>query len=139
LRRSLRHKNMTPFSLLGRSRVSVSRALCVLLALVYLVAGAGCKNNPAVHTSDPQMKGIDALLAEQLPPGTSAARVETFCKVRGYEQRDSVQPHTLVVIVNHINPETVKPEVARVTFHFDPATDKLTTYELEPAPALPVR
>ena len=139
MRRSLRHKNMTPFSLLGHSRVSVSRALCVLLALVYLVAGAGCKNNPAVHTSDPQMKGIDALLAEQLPPGTSAARVETFCKVRGYEQRDSVQPHTLVVIVNHINPETVKPEVARVTFHFDPATDKLTTYELEPAPALPVR
>jgi hypothetical protein len=130
---------MTSSLLPGALRASVSRTLCILLALVCLVTAGGCQSDPAVHTSDPQMKGIDAMLAGQLPPGTSAARVEAFCKVRGYEQRDSVQPHTLVVIVNHINPETVKPEVARVTFHFDPATDKLTTYELEPAPALPVR
>jgi hypothetical protein len=130
---------MTPSLFAGSFPAWFSRLLYAFAMLTCLVAVGGCKNDPAVHTSDPQMKGIDALLAAQLPPGTSAAHVESFCKERGYEQRDSVAPHTLVVIVNHINPETVRPETARVTFHFDPATDKLTTYELEPAPAMPVR
>jgi hypothetical protein len=101
-----------------------------------LFAGA-CKNANS-HTSDPQLKGIDALLAAQLPPGTTSARVVNFVHTRGYEQRTSVQPHTLVVIVNHINPETVQPEAARVTFRLD-ADDKLVGYDLEPAPTLPIR
>jgi hypothetical protein len=106
------------------------------LALAFS-AIAGCGKDPNVHTSNPQLKGIDKLLAAALPPGTSTARVINFIHTRGYQQLESVEPHTLVVIVNHINPETVQPEAARVTFHFD-ANDKLTTYDLDPTVVVPV-
>jgi hypothetical protein len=110
--------------------------LACLLLFLCLVAAA-CKS-PGTHTSNPQLKGIDAMLSAQLPPGTPSARVVNFIHVRGYEQRDSVEPHTLVVIVNHVNPETLQPEAARVTFRFD-AADKLLTYDLQPAATLPMR
>ena len=128
---------MTPSLSHPRIPHGFSTALFVLLLVVCLSAAA-CKKDENVHTSDPKLRGIDALLAEQLPPGTPSARVENFVRVRGYEQRDSVEPHTLVVIVNHINPETIQPEAARVTFRFD-ANDKLVSYDLEPAPTVPIR
>jgi len=128
---------MTPSSSHSRIPRTFFTALFVLL-LVLCLSAAACQKDKNVHTSDPKLKGIDALLAEQLPPGTPSARVENFVRVRGYEQRDSVEPHTLVVIVNHINPETIQPETARVTFRFD-ANDKLVSYDLQPAPTLPIR
>jgi hypothetical protein len=128
---------MTPSLSQTRIRIVVFRALlAVLLAALCLTAAACKKDN--LHTSDPQLKGIDALLAAQLPPGTPSSRVVNFAHSRGFEQRDSVEPHTLVVIVHHVNPETIQPEAARVTFHFD-ANDKLVTYDLQPASTLPIR
>ena len=103
-------------------------ALCLL---------AACKKSNT-HTDDPNLQGIDALLSAQLPPGTPTARVVNFIHVRGYEQRDSVEPHTLVAIVNHVDPATLRPEAARVTFHFD-ARDKLVSFDLERASTLPIR
>jgi len=127
---------MTPSSFRSFNGIVSTCALFALLLAFCLVAGA-CKND-SVHTSNPQLKGIDQLLNAQLPPGTPSSRVMNFVHTRGYEQRDSVQPHTLVVIVNHVNPETIQPEAARVTFHFD-ANDKLVSYDLEPASTLPIR
>ena len=115
----------------------VSMYALFALLLVFCLAAGACKSDSA-HTSDPQLKGIDQLLNAQLPPGTPSSRVMNFVHTRGYEQRDSVEPHTLVVIVNHVNPETIQPEAARVTFHFD-ANDKLVSYDLQPASTLPVR
>ena len=100
-----------------------------------LALGA-CKNKSA-HTSDPALEGIDQLLAKQLPPGTPMSRVDTFLKMRGYERRDATEAHTLVAIVQHINPVTIRPEAARVTFRFDNNL-KLVTYDLQPAPTLPI-
>ena len=94
-------------------------ALCLL---------AACKKSNT-HTDDPNLQGIDALLSAQLPPGTPSARVVNFIHVRGYEQRDSV---------NHVDPATLRPEAARVTFHFD-ARDKLVSFDLERASTLPIR
>jgi len=116
--------------------VEFSRTLLACVIGLCLLPGACKKQNS--HTEDPHLQGIDALLSAQLPPGTSEPRVVNFIHVRGYEQRDSVQPHTIVAIVNHVNPETLQPESARVTFRFD-ANDKLVTYDLEPAPTLPIR
>ena len=106
-------------------------------ALALCVATGGCKND-APHTSDPRLEHIDALLAKELPPGTPAYRVQTFVNLRGYEVQNSVEPHTLVVIVHHVDLETLQPEAARVTFRFD-ADLKLTTYDLQPAPTLPIQ
>ncbi|MGA2420484.1 MAG: hypothetical protein ABSG69_10390 [Candidatus Acidiferrum sp.] len=100
------------------------------------VAG-GCKKD-APHTADPRLEHIDALLAKELPPGTPAYRVQAFVNMRGYEVQDSTEPHTLVVIVHHVDLKTLQPEAARVTFRFN-ADLKLTTYDLQPAPTLPIR
>jgi hypothetical protein len=96
----------------------------------------GCKKE-SPHTADPQLQGIDELLAKELPPGTPMSRVVYFLHVRGYEIRDASEPHTVVAIVHHINLKTVQPEAARVTFRFDNDL-KLTTYDLQPAPTLPI-
>jgi hypothetical protein len=127
---------MTPSPVPSPIHSSFSRVLFGVLLAVCL-SSAACTNEKP-HTSDPRLKGIDALLNAQLPPGTPSARVVNFVHTRGYEQGDSVEPHTLVVIVNHVNPETLQPEAARVTFRFD-GNDKLVSYDLEPAPTLPIR
>ena len=101
------------------------------------VAAGGCKK-AAPHTSDARLGHIDELLAKELPPGTPAYRVQTFVHLRGYEVQNSTEPHTLVVIVHHVDLETLQPEAARVTFRFD-ADLKLTTYDLQPAPTLPIQ
>jgi hypothetical protein len=125
---------------LSRSRYKSSAAfrLALLFSLVVLsLTLGGCKKKEATHTSDPQLEGIDELLAKELPAGTPMSRMSSFLRSRGYELRDATEPHTLVAIVHHINPQTIQPEAARVTFCFD-ADLKLVTYDLQPAPTLPI-
>jgi len=97
---------------------------------------AGCKSSG--HTSDPQLRKIDEILDPQLPKGTPMSRVSYFLSSRGYPMENSSDPHAIVAIVRHIDTDTLQPITARVTFHFD-ANDKLVTYDLTPAPDVPIQ
>lgn len=127
---------MTLSSSRDKSNACFSLLLLFFFLLLCLALGA-CKKAVAPHTSDPQLEGIDQLLAKELPPGTTMDRVVRFLHVRGYEMLDAAQPHTVVAVVHHINPQTIQPEAARVTFRFDKDL-KLLTYDLQPAPTLPI-
>jgi hypothetical protein len=125
---------MTP----PRFHGSSTRFWCQVLlavAMVLILGAAGCKTSGA-HTSDPKLKGIDELLAAQLPVGTPMSRVMFFLNSRGYAIGPSPDAHSIVATVHHINTDTLQPEAARITFHFD-TNDKLTSYDLEPANTLP--
>jgi hypothetical protein len=121
----------------SRNNLGALFPLVMFLLVAALALTLGACRKDATHTSDPKLEGIDELLAKQLPPGTPMSRVVTFLKMRGYELRDSSEPHTLVAIVHHINPHTIQPEAARVTFRFDNDL-KLVTYDLQPAATLPI-
>jgi hypothetical protein len=128
---------MTTFSFLRSKRAALLFWTLLFPAMALCVATGGCKKD-AAHTSDPRLKHIDDLLSKELPPGTPADRVQTFASLRGYEIQNSTEPHTLVVIVHHVDLQTLQPEAARVTFRFD-ADLKLTTYDLQPAATLPIK
>jgi len=119
-----------------RNELGTRAAGAIFFVLMLCFGLCGCKKENT-HTSDPQLEGIDRLLAKELPPGTPAYRVQTFVNMRGYEIKDSTEPHTLVVIVHHVDLKTLQPEAARVTFRFN-ADLKLLTYDLQPAPTLPI-
>jgi len=122
----------------SRNKSTAPLSLVFLFSFLTLCLALGACKKAAPHTSDPQLEGIDQLLAKELPPGTTMDRVVRFLHVRGYEMRDATEPHTVVAIVHHINPQTIQPEAARVTFRFDNDL-KLLTYDLQPAPTLPIR
>jgi hypothetical protein len=112
------------------------RCTTALLGLL-LVAGfllTGCSHNR--HTYDPRLRKIDELLGAQLPPGTTRSRVQYFLNSRGYPLEDTGDKTVVRALVRHVDPDTLQPAAAHATFHFD-ASDKLTTYELEPAAAAP--
>ena len=119
-----------------RSSTTLSCYLLLAVALALFSAATGCKSGSATHTSDPKLAGIDELLAAQLPPGTPRSRVVFFLNSRGYAMSPAPDSQSVVATVHHVNTNTLQPEAARITFHFD-ANDKLTTYDLEPASTLP--
>ncbi len=121
----------------SQTRSSLFSVALFALALVLSLSAGACKSGTA-HTSDPKLKGIDELLAAQLPVGTPMSRVTIFLNTRGYALSPSTDPHAIVATVHHINTETVQPEAAKVTFHFD-ANDKLISYSLEPASTMPTQ
>lgn len=106
----------------------------MLLTSVLTFSGFGCRSKG--HTSDPRLRKIDEMLSAQLPKGTPRGRLELFLKSRGYRIEDSPDKTAVVAIVRHIDTETLQPETARVTFHFD-SNDKLLSYDLLPAPDTP--
>jgi hypothetical protein len=112
---------------------SLRYGVIALMLLFCLTSGFACKKSTE-HTSDPKLKGIDTLLNAELPAGTPMTRVTYFLNTRGYELQAARGSHTVVAVVRHVNTETLQPEAARVTFHFD-ARDRLLEYDLEPAPA----
>jgi hypothetical protein len=118
-----------------RKNTGFSCHLHLAVAMLLILGAAGCKTS-GPHTSDPKLQGIDELLAAQLPVGTPMSRVVFFLNSRGYAIGPSPDAHSIVATVHHINTDTLQPEAARITFHFD-ANDKLTSYELEPANTLP--
>lgn len=97
----------------------------VLIAMAY--ATAGCKG--ALKVDDPQLKPIQAMIDEKLPPGTTEGAVQEFLSARGYPSEPSDKPGTLVAVIRHIDTEKMQPVTARVTFYFD-ANGKLNTYEV---------
>ena len=121
----------------SRNKFASIFPLALFFSLVALCLALSACKKASPHTSDPQLEGIDELLAKELPPGTPMAGVVYFLHVRGYEIRDASEPHTVVAIVHHINLKTIQPEAARVTFRFDNDL-KLVTYDLQPAPTLPI-
>jgi hypothetical protein len=104
--------------------VPIAIAACIYFSALFV----GCKS-PNSHTSNPRLRQIDEIVAEHLPPGTPMARANLFLNSRGYHQEDATEPHSLVAIIEHIDPKTLQPSAARVTFRFD-NNDKLVTYDL---------
>jgi hypothetical protein len=100
----------------------------LILVCAMALCAAGCQKIP--RTSDPQLKPIQDMLDAQLPAGTPQAHVLTFLNNRGYAVLPTGQQGTIVTSIRHIDPQTVTPVTARVTFYFD-ANDKLNTYELQ--------
>lgn len=115
-----------------RKLLSVRTYIAALLfSLAVELLFAGC--NPSRHTYDPSLGKIDELLNTQLPAGTPRGRVQYFLKSRGYQLEDTTDKTTVRALVRHVDTETLQPSAAHVTFHFD-ARDRLTTYDLDPAP-----
>jgi hypothetical protein len=106
-------------------------ALC-LLVILGMIPPTGCRSGR--HTSDSRLRQIDDLLDAQLPAGTSKSKVSFYLSSQGYRVEATNDPHAMVATVRHVDTETLRPETARVTFHFD-ARDNLTTYELAVAPS----
>src|SRR5450755_1600985 len=116
-------------------RIATAALFPVMLAVVLVAGVAGCKTS--AHSSDPHLRRIDEMLEAELPKGTTMTRVNVFLSSNGYRVEDSPKPHTMVAIVRHIDTETLRPATARVTFYFD-AGERLTTYDLAPAPDEPI-
>jgi hypothetical protein len=93
-----------------------------------IVMLAGCQK--AAKTNDPQLKPIQQMLDEQLPPGTTDAAVNAFLAARDYPSEAGAKPGTIVAKIRHIDTERVQPVTARVTFYFD-ENGKLKDYELQ--------
>jgi hypothetical protein len=103
-------------------------------ALFVSISGYACKSS---HTSDFRLKKIDEMLNAQLPPGTMRTRVEYFLSSRGYRTQRAPGTSSLLALVRHVDPGTLEPATARVTFHFD-SNDKLVSYELQYTPDAPL-
>jgi hypothetical protein len=108
-------------------RVASAGVRLLTLAAAVLIIVAGCKTSP--HSSDPHVRKIDEMLDKELPKGTSMERVTLFLNERGYRIENRAKAQTIVAVVRQIDTETLRPENARVTFHFD-AHNQLTSYEL---------
>ncbi len=122
----------------GWSWAVLQRALSVACVIFLVVIYSyGCKRT-VHHTSDFRLQKIDAMLNAALPPGTARARVEYFLNSRGYRIEDSSDRNAIVAVVRHVDTDTLQPATARATFHFD-SNNKLTSYELQPAPDAPLR
>jgi len=117
-------------------RIATAALFPVMLAVVLVAGVAGCKTS--AHSSDPHLRRIDEMLDAELPKGTTMTRVNVFLSSNGYRVEASPKPHTIVAIVRHIDTETLRPATARVTFYFD-AGERLTTYDLAPAPDEPIQ
>jgi hypothetical protein len=109
----------------------------LLICPLLLLTTSGCSKH-ASHTSDSQLRKIDGLLDTQLPAGTPRARVGNFLSSRGYPLEPARDSRTIVAIVRQVDTETLQPATARGTFHFD-ERDKLLSYNLIPAPDVPVK
>jgi len=99
----------------------------LLLALA-AVSFAGCQKT--VRTEDPQLKPIQAMLEQQLPPRTPEEKVVTFLDNHGYPILAAQKQGTIVADIRRKDTAAVQPVIARVTFYFD-ANRKLNTFELQ--------
>lgn len=123
----------------GKSKGTLALRVTAELLYVFLcfaIFFAACRSNR--HTYDPRLRKIDELLNAQLPAGTPRGRVEYFLSARGYEREDAADKTLVRALVRHVDPDTLQPAAAHVTFHFD-SSGQLTTYELQPASVAPLQ
>lgn len=109
--------------------------LSLLFVLFVFFTLAGC--NRGGRSVAPRFRQIDAMLSAKLPKGTTRSRVIYFLSSRGYPLADGSEKDSIVSTVQQVDTQTLQPVVARVTFHFD-SNDRLTSYDLQPAPEAPV-
>jgi len=119
---------------LGNFTKNFAPSFAALFLLGILASGSvtGCRSGR--HTSDSRLRQIDDMLDAQLPAGTSKSKVSFYLSSQGFPIESTNDSHAMVATVRHVDTETLRPETARVTFHFD-ARDNLTTYELAVAPS----
>lgn len=110
--------------------VRLAVALLAVLALA-----TGCKTS--AHSTDSRVRKIDEMLDVELPKGTNMAKVDFFLSARGFQIENSGEAQTIVAIVRQVDTETLRPQNARVIFHFDPS-GQLISYELAEAPDEPL-
>jgi hypothetical protein len=105
-------------------RVGQVRSLLVLA----LASLAGCHGTGT--TEDSQLKPIQAMLEQQLPPHTPEEKVVLFLDNHGYPILAAQKQGTIVANIRRTDTAAVQPVIARVTFYFD-ANRKLNTFELQ--------
>ena len=109
--------------------ISLCRGKRIGLCTALVMAGlAGCGG--AGGADDPQLKPIQAMLEQQLPPRTPEEKVVTFLDNHGYPILPTQKQGTIVANIRRTDTATVQPVIARVTFYFD-ANRKLNTFELQ--------
>ena len=108
-----------------------SFAALFLLGILAIIPLPGC--NRGRHTSDSRLRQIDDMLDAQLPAGSNRSKDSFYLSSQGIPLESTNDPRSMVAIVHHVDTDTLRPETARVTFHFDDR-DNLTSYELAAAP-----
>jgi hypothetical protein len=108
----------------------------VLLPALALICAGGC--GKTVGSEDPQLKPIQAMLEQQLPPRTPEEKVVTFLDNHGYPILAAQKQGTIVANIRPTDTQAVQPVIARVTFYFD-ANRKLNTFELQRSVSEPSR
>ena len=116
------------FSFLRRTFSILLGARPGLLLALASAGLAGCGG--AGRTDDPQLKPVQVMLEEQLPPRTPEEKVVTFLDNRGYPILPAQKLGTIVANIRRTDTATVQPVIAQVTFYFD-ANRKLNTFELQ--------
>src|SRR5262249_23187707 len=111
-------------------RTAKALRFCLMMLCAAVLGAAGCSQQEQIRTSDPQLKPIQSMLDEQLPPGTPEASVLSYLNNHGYAVLPEGKEGTVVTSIRHIDTQPVEPVTARVTFYFD-ASHKLKTFELQ--------
>jgi len=114
---------------------SILRAMFALALSGLTLAASGC-NDSNRHTSDGNLRQIDDMLNSDLPKGTTQAKVVLYLTSRGFEPEVLLDRNALVATVSHIDPQTLQPSSAEVTFIFD-SGNNMVSYELHSARAVP--
>jgi hypothetical protein len=99
-----------------------------LLVALAVVSLAGCHGTG--RTEDPQLKPIQAMLEQQLPPHSTEEKVVLFLDNHGYAILAAQKQGTIVADIRRKDTAAVQPVIARVTFYFD-ANRRLNTFELQ--------
>ena len=82
-----------------------------LLVAAMLASFTGCQK--AVGTADPQLKPIQAMLEQQLPPRTPEEKVVTFLDNHGYPILAAQKQGTIVANIRRTDTATVQPVIAQ--------------------------
>jgi hypothetical protein len=95
---------------------------------------AACRSHH--QQSDARFVRLEAMLDEQLPPGTSYARVTFFLDARGYKYSVEEESKRIVAVIQKVDEQTLTRLTARVEFQFN-ASGQLVSCEVVPWPFAP--
>lgn len=112
-------------------RMPSSKFILFSLALLFLLPLSACRKGS--HTSDPRLRATDEMLSSHLPASTPLSRLVFYLNSQGFQIESSEDSQTIVALVRHVDPKTLQPVTARVTFYFD-ARGGLVSYDLVRVP-----